>query len=206
MKNKIKSPFFIVEEFVSPLTCEDIVDTMGFGYPETNAKGKVIRSVAPNRLLEARLADSLADLLPEIEAHYALEIKGVLPFECEWYPQGCAASQQVCENSTYLNSKWIRSNNRDLVGILFLSDYQAKVPFDPDFEVRGGKLQFPTHGFGFNPKRGMLVIFPGSSNFVNFTGGIDVGNLFQVRIPMAATRPYIYNMKEFPGNYEAWFM
>lgn len=206
MAVKPKSPFLVIEEFVSPLTCEEIVDTIGAGWPDTDTQGKPLMTGFRNRLVELRLSETLSDLLPSIDAYYGTKIKGISPFEIEWYPQRCKQAAPRCENSIYMNGKWTRSNNRDFVAILFLTDYQDKAPFDPDFEVKGGKLQFPNHGFGFNPRRGMLVIFPGSPNFVNVTGRIDVGNLFQIRIPFTATVPYVYDMQKFPGNYEVWFM
>lgn len=205
MKPTIKSPFFIVEEFLSPLTCEGIVDSIGFGYPNTDLNGNPIYTSSINRLVETRIADFIGDVLPDIEDYYSVQVKGVSQLEFEWYPEGCERTRPRCENSIYINSKWTRSNNRDFVGIIFLNDYQETVPFDPQYEVRGGKLQFPNHGFGFNPKRGMLIIFPGSPNFVNFVGKVDVGNLFQIRIPITTTVPYNYQMKNFPGNYEVWF-
>lgn len=205
MRKQSKSPFLVVEEFISPLTCEEIVDTITFGYPETDVNGRVLPTVLRSLRVENKLSDPLGDLLPLMEPYYGVEVEGVLPLEIEWYPQGCATTRQRCENSTYAGGKWTRSNNRDFVGVLFLSDYQAKAPFDPDFEVRGGKLQFPNHGFGFNPKRGMLVIFPGSSNFLNSTAAIEVGDLTQIRIPFTTVAPYVYDMKNFPGNYEVWF-
>lgn len=202
---KNKSPFVVLDNFVSPLTCEDIVDRLNLSFPETDDNGRPKKSVTGNRLSELRLSDYLEDAVDITEQYYGVEIKGVHPLEFETYPEGCPASKPRCENSIYANGKWSRSNNKDFVGILFLSDYQEKAPFDPTFEVRGGKLQFPTHGFGFNPKRGMLVIFPGNEYFVHNTSEVQVGDLHQVRFYMTAEENYVYNPDSFPGNYEVWF-
>jgi hypothetical protein len=205
MRNQSRSPFFIVEEFVSPLTCERIVDSIEFGFPETTLDGRPLPTRTYNKLVELRIADVIEEVLPDLEAYYKVQVKGVAPPEFEWYPEGCAATKPKCENSTYSNNRWTRVNNRDFVGILFLCDYQERAPFDPEFEVRGGKLQFPNHGFSFNPKRGMLVIFPGSPNFVNSVGKVEVGDLYQMRIPITTETPFVYNFKDYPGNYEEWF-
>jgi hypothetical protein len=200
-----RSPFLVIENFISPLTCEDIVDRIGITFPETDADGRPCKSVTANRLTEIRLADYLDESREFTEEYYGVEIKGIHPLQFEFYPEGCKASPPTCENSILAGGAWRRSNNRDFVGILFLTDYQEKAPFDPSFEVRGGKLQFPTHDFGFNPKRGMLVIFPGNENFVYSTSAVEVGDLHQVKILMTASENYVYDKRSFPGNYEVWF-
>lgn len=200
-----KSPFLVIPDFVSPLTCEDIVDRLTLAFPEVDDNNRPQKSVRTNRLSELRLEDYLTEASDFVEEYYGVDIKGIHPLQFEYFPEGCAATKPVCENSIYTGGKWVRSNNKDFVGILFLSDYQDKAPFDPMFEVKGGKLQFPTHNFGFNPKRGMLVIFPGNEYFVYNTSAIEVGDLHQVKIYMSASERYVYNPNSFPGNYEVWF-
>lgn len=202
---KYKSPFLVINDFLSPLTCEDIVDRLTLSFPETDVDGRPVRSVRANRLSEVRLSDALDEACGFVEEYYDTKVKGVHPLQFEWYPEGCAASAHRCENSLFSNGRWNRSNNKDFVGVIFLNDYQEKVPFDPTFEVRGGKLQFPTHGFGFIPKRGMLVIFPGNEYFVHNTAAIEVGDLHQVKIYFTTEPQYVYNPDSFPGNYEVWF-
>lgn len=202
---KYKSPFLVIEDFLSPLTCESIVDTLGFGFPDIDAEGKPRKAMTFNRLIEMRLSDDLSDIIELTEQYYTTKIKGIHPLEFEWYPEGCPTSPPKCENSIILGGNWVRANNKDFVGVIFLNDYQETTPFDPDFEVRGGKLQFPTHGFGFNPKRGMLVIFPGNEYFVYGTSGVQVGNLHQIKMYMTSEKPFVYDPNDFPGNYEVWF-
>jgi hypothetical protein len=203
--SKSRSPFIVIPDFVSPLTCEDIVDRLAITFPDVDENGRPKKSVMGNRLSQLRLSDYLGEVCDIVEDYYDVSLQGVQPLQFEYYPTGCPATQPLSENSIFTGGKWVRSNNKDFVGILFLSDYQDRVPFDPDYEVKGGKLQFPTHNFGFNPKRGMLVIFPGDEYFVYNTAGIDAGNLFQVKILMSADTPYVYNPNSFPGNYEVWF-
>lgn len=203
--SRYKSPFIVIPDFVSPLTCEDIVDRLSNTFPETDEEGRPKKSVTSNRLSEIRLEDYLAEAVDLTEDYYGVQIKGVHPLQFEWFPEGCTTTKPTCENSVLVGGKWSRSNNKDFVGILFLSDYQDKPPFDPTFEVSGGKLQFPTHGFGFNPKRGMLVIFPGNENFVHATADVKLGDLYQVKFFMTAEKNYVYDANSFPGNYEVWF-
>jgi hypothetical protein len=89
--------------------------------------------------------------------------------------------------------------------VLFLSDYQESPSFDSEYEVYGGKLEFPQHAFGFNPRRGTLVLFPSDPHFINVTSDVFVGELFQSRLQLAASTPYFYDSEMFPGNYTQWF-
>ena len=123
----------------------------------------------------------------------------------EWYPPG--ASKDVhCENSSFTKAKkWLRHRDRDLSFVLFLSSWQPTVPFDGDFECKGGKLEFPQHNFGFNPERGTLIVFPSSPHFINATAMVEAGELHQVRFHMAGMLPYMYDPSDFPGDYMSWF-
>ena len=103
--------------------------------------------------------------------------------------------------------EWKKVNDHDFCAILFLKDYQEEAPFDIDFEVYGGKLEFPTHNFSFLPKRGTLIIFPGNEYFINHTSDVYAGSLLQVRFHMVASveKPFKYNSKNFKGDYNSWF-
>lgn len=122
----------------------------------------------------------------------------------EWFPEE-SKGDFICENSEYLRHKWLRTRQRDLTGIIFLSDYQESLPFEQDYEVYGGKLEFVQHHFSFQPKRGTLIIFPSDPHFINITSKIIAGDLFQVRFHIAATQSYLYNPTVFPGDYSSWF-
>jgi len=99
----------------------------------------------------------------------------------------------------------VRTRDRDITAILFLTDYSKSAAFDALYEAYGGKLEFPNHGFGFNPERGTLVIFPATPHFINASSPVLVGDLFQVRINIATKRPFLYQPSEFPGNFLSWF-
>lgn len=205
---KSKSPFFVIEDFVSPLACEEILNDLDNNIPDVDEKNKVLMSVRFNRLAEMRLMTAIEEfLMPDIEQYYGFEYKGMYPFEFEWYPQGCRNNAQRCENSIKNegNKSWSRMNGKDFCGIIFLKDYRDKPPFDKEFEVNGGKLQFLNHNFSILPKRGTLVIFPGEQHFINCTSDIKIGDLDQIRFFINAATPYNYDMKKFPGNHTTWF-
>lgn len=206
---KTKSPFFIIEDFISPLSCEEIIDDLDNQVPDVDAENKPLMSVKYNRLAEMRLATAIEEfLIPDVEKYFDFQYKGMYPFEFEWYPQGCKNNRQRCENSIATQGgkkSWHRVNGKDFCGIIFLTDFRDKPPFDSDFEVNGGKLQFLNHNFSMNPKRGTLVLFPGEQHFINCTDDVKLGDLHQIRFYINATTPYRYNPKNFPGNYTKWF-
>lgn len=206
---KSKSPFFVIEDFISPLMCEEIIEDLDNQIPDVDEKNNPVMSVRFNRLSEMRLCTAIEEfLIPDIEAYYGFTYKGMYPFEFEWYPQGCKKNRQRCENSISTGGGrpiWHRSSGKDFCGIIFLNDYNDKPPLDQDFEVNGGKLQFLNHKFSITPKRGTLVIFPGEQHFINCTSDVKIGDLHQIRFFINASEPYKYNPKLFPGNYTTWF-
>jgi hypothetical protein len=199
-----KSPFYVVEEFISPLMCEEVIDLANFTVPDTNKDGFEIKTSKTSDVAEELLYERLMWLMPELSAHYQLIYKGTERMMFEWFPEG-SKGEFACENSEFLRGKWLRMKPRDITAILFLSDYQDKLPFDNEYEVYGGKLEFVQHQFGFNPQRGTLIAFPSDPHFINITTPIQHGDLFQVRMQLAAKTPYIYQPKDFPGNYTVWF-
>jgi hypothetical protein len=200
-----KSPFFIENEFLSPYLCEELIDIVGFNVPDANKEGDPILTVRSSERAEAIVYERLLNLMPKIEKHFELMYKGTEEgMTFEWYPE-TTKGQFLCGNSKYVRQKWLRINNRDLTGVIFLCDYQDKLPFEQDFEVYGGKLEFVQHRFGFNPSRGTLIVFPADPHFINITTEILAGDLFQVRFFVSGHHPYFYQPSNFPGNYTTWF-
>lgn len=203
----MKNPFLVFEEFLSPLQCEDIIIGNNNTFPNYDKDNKVQPLVFGNKLAENRIIPALdANVIPLIESHYAVDVKGIKQFMFEWYATGYEGKNPpICENSSYISGKWTKTNTADFAGIIFLNDYNDASPFDDDFEVYGGRLEFITHKFSFNPKRGTLIIYPGAPNFINNTSAIIAGELTQIRFHIATHDPFVYDMKKFQGNYTNWF-
>ena len=201
---KYKSPFYIVEEFVSPMMCEEIIDRANFTVPNTDKEGHDVKTVTTSDSAEEIIYERLMLLMPELSAHYKLIYKGTERMSFEWFPEGSKGEFQS-ENSQFLRHKWLRTKARDVTCVLFLSDYSESPNFDDGYEVYGGKLEFVQHRFGFNPKRGTLIAFPSDPHFINITTPIAIGDLYQVRIQLAAKTPFIYQPQDFPGNFTTWF-
>lgn len=204
MRENIKSPFLVVQDFVSPQTCEDIVDMLELHAPDVDKDDKPILTIRTNETVEQVIYERFLQIQPQIEQYYNIEYRGMERINFEWYPQG-SMGEHHSENASFLRGKWLRTKQRDLTAVLFLSDYQEAEAIELEFEVYGGKLEFPQHKFSFNPTRGTLVIFPSDPHFINITTPVFVGDLYQARLQIAAKNMYIYNPQEFPGNYTMWF-
>jgi hypothetical protein len=200
-----KSPFLVFQNFISPLLCESIIETSNFTVPDLDKKGKPVKTVRRNEEAEDIIFERIQNIIPQIESHYGSKYKGTeKPILVEWFDQE-SVGVLGCENSSFLRSKWVRTKDREFTGILFLTDYQEDTPFDSDFEVYGGKLEFPQWNFGFNPQRGTLIIFPSGPHFINANASVHYGELHQVRFHISAQTPFMFDISNFPGDIDSWF-
>ena len=206
-----KSPFLVIKELVSPLQCEDMVKRLKHNIPNTDQKGDPTVTYKGNRLSESRVTTVFNQMLaPVIEPYFGFEAKTLTPFTFEWYPTGYAGQKAACEGYQLINkrgqtAKWHKIYDYDFTVVVFLNDYSDQHMFDERFEVRGGKLEFPTHDFGFNPERGTAIVYPCRPNFVNAVSPVEVGDLNIIRFHIIAKEEYDYQMEAFPGNYLSWF-
>lgn len=203
-----KSPFYVVEDFLSPKQADYIVDSLNFVEPDTDREDMPVMSARSSHHCESIVFNQLENIRADVEQYFDFEWKGTETMSFEFYPEECVTGHDPqCGNSEYGGKKWFRVNGRDFTGILFLSDYNdaRSDAFDPTFEVYGGKLNFPQWGFGFNPKRGTLVIFPAYPNFINVVGPVHAGDLLQVRFHIRAEKLWPWEPKKFPGNYKTWW-
>ena len=130
----VKSPFYIISEFISPLLCEQIVDDLDFYIPDTDPELTPQKMFKSHERSEAFLFDRIDGVVSQLEQYYGFEYKGTEPMQFEWFPQE-SSGNFVCENSNYLRKKWVRTKTNDFTGLLFLSDFQPTIPFDSDYEV-----------------------------------------------------------------------
>ena len=199
-----KSPFKIYRNFLSPKFCEDVVDDLGFYTPDVDAEGRPIKMYRHHEPSSMLIYSRIKQIIPDVEEYYSVEHRGTEDITFEYIATG-VKPEPICENSSYIRKKWTRIRDRDLTGLLFLSDYQEEVPFDRDYEVYGGKLEFPQHGFSFEPERGTLVVYPSGPHFINAFSEVFAGDLFVARFHFGTELPFLYNPAEFPGDYTSWF-
>lgn len=199
-----KSPFLVYEGFLSPLLCEQIIDGLNFFTSDVDREGKPLMMQKHHESFEDLIFKRLKHITSNIQEYYGILYRGTERMYFEWYSQN-TISQPKCENSNYVRKKWVRTKDRDISGVIFLTDYQEMVPFSGDYECFGGKLEFPQHNFGFNPNRGTLILYPSGPHFINATSAILVGDLYQVRFHIAAQLPYLYSPEKFSGTFTDWF-
>jgi hypothetical protein len=199
-----KSPFYVVQDFLTPKQCEMIVDALGYYESDVDKKGKPIKMMRHHSDAEKIVYGKFQTLIPTLEKYYDFVHRGTEIVTFEYHAEG-VEPEAVSDNSKWVNKKWIRTKDRDFSAVLFLSDYQEDLPFDSDYEVYGGKLEFLQHKFGFNPERGTLIVYPSSPHFINAFSQVIAGDLFVARFYMAGTMPYLYQPVDFPGNYLSWF-
>lgn len=201
---KPKSPFLVFQNFISPKQCEIMVNQLDFGSPDVDQYNKPLKTIRHHAPSERLIFSKLQPLMGKIFAHFNCQYKGTEPMIFEFLAQQYK-DNPISDNSNFIKNKWVKTKNRDFSGVLFLSDYNNSPPLDTDYEVYGGKREYPQHGFGFKPERGTLIIHPAGPHFIHVHTMIKAGDLFQVVIFFTSKNPYIHQPKNFPGTYKNWF-
>jgi len=199
-----KSPFLIVEELLSPKLCEQIIDDLQYYVPDTDDEDTPIKMSRHHEPSESIIYEHIKPFIPQFEQHYNFKHRGTELMNFEFHAEG-VEHEVVCDNSSYIKKKWARTKDRDFTAVVFLVDYQDQPPFDSDYEVYGGKLEFPQHNFGFTPSRGTMIVYPSGPHFLNAFSNIIAGDLFVAKTHFAAEVPYFHDPASYPGDYKTWF-
>lgn len=212
----IRSPFLIYPEFISPKICQDIVEKIGTSAPNRDHDGNPIKMERHYLEGEDYIYSKLKEKIPEIESRYDGTFKHAEKMTFQFYPENQKAPAEApgCENSRFLRKKWVKTKDIDLVGFIWLKDYNDTAPLDPRTEVYGGKLEFPAYNFSLTPQAGTLVIFPAGPHFITAISPILIGSLYQVKInicisPDDGSAMWMYDPKRYPcgksGFINSWF-
>ena len=177
---------------------------MGFNEPDVDKEGHPIKMTRHNEKHEEELYFRFQVIKDEVFAHFNSEYRATEKMQFEYLAQG-VKTEPECASSQYLRKKWVKTRDRDLTAFLFLSDYCDNEYFDGEYEVYGGKLEFPQHNFGFNPERGTLIVFPSDPHFIYANAPIVAGDLIRVKLNFAAKEHVLFQPAEFPGDYTTWF-
>lgn len=156
--------------------------------------------------VEANLVGKLDDMSSVINSYYNVSINSQsVKFQQFWENAKSPAQQISLPGWKYSRKKWTKLSGVDLVGIVWLKDYNDSVPLDPRFETYGGKLEFPSFDFSFVPVRGTLVIFPATPNFAYALSHVLYGSLEQLVFGITLNSPLEYKSEQFGGTFREWF-
>ena len=209
----IHSPFYVIEDFISPANCERIIAEYGIAEPSVDADGKILKNerfITDPALTEA-LEMALLEHTGAIQSQYRGMMHGMVNPRFQQYFEDPKHPCELhgCESSKYVRKKWVKVKDVDLVAYVWLKDFGGGVPLDPRHEVYGGKLEFPAYNFSLVPQRGTMVMFPAGPHFITAISPILVGSLeqikFSVKLTSGANDIWMYQPSNFPGTYEEWF-
>lgn len=206
----MRSPFHIVQDFLSPQTCEKIIQDNLVKAPDLDAEGDPKKSEHHITFFDALIAERFRQIVPEIEDRYDCSYRGLEKPFLQYYPENSKAPAEPpgCENSKYVRKKWVMYKDVDLVGFIWLKDFNESVPLDPRFEVFGGKLEFPAYNFSLLPQRGTLVLFPAGPHFITVISPILLGDLYQIKLNVCISTKnngrWFYQPSQFPGTWSDW--
>lgn len=206
----MKSPFLVIQDFLSPKLCEQMTDDLHIGAPDFDKEGNPKKIERHALFWDQDIAERFRPIVPQIEEKYDCEYRGLEKPLFQYYPENAKApaEQPGCENAKYLRKKWVQHKDVDLVGFVWLKDYNDNVPLDVRHEVFGGKLEFPVYNFSLVPQRGTLVLFPAGPHFITVISPILLGDLYQVKlnvsIKMKGGGHWLYQPTNFPGTWQEW--
>lgn len=207
----MRSPFTVVQDFLSPLTCEKIIADNEVTQPDVTLEGDAIKNEHHILFWEQDIVQRFHEVVPEIEARYDCKYRGLEAPVLQYLPENANAPAvgPGCENSKYLRKKWVKTCDVDLVGFVWLKDFNGNPPLDPRHEVFGGKLEFPVYNFSLVPQRGTLVLFPAGPHFITVISPILLGDLYQIKLRVCIEPKdgglWLYQPTNFPGTWEQWF-
>ena len=208
----VKSPFYVIEHFISPSWCDVISSEYGIKVPTADTDGQPLKHERFLHTAEAtQLQQRVQEHVGEIENRYGAVVANMeTPLFQQWFENpGKPCQTHGCENAKFLRKKWVKTKDVDLVGYLWLKDFNSGVPLDPRYETYGGKLEFPAYNFSLVPQRGTLVLYPAGPHFISAISPVLVGSLEQIKITVKLVKQngemYLYQPSEFPGTYQSWF-
>ena len=190
---QIKSPFLINQDYLPIKLCESLID-IAFVKDD---------SFFSEHLADERLHAYIQQLNIQIETHFNTKIKSTIS-SYDTYDTNVSETHRA-DNSVFKNGTWYRNKDIDFTTIIFMKDGNTKPPIDTNTEVFGGKLEFPTFNFSFNPEVGTSITFPAYPNFLNLFTPPKIGTNHILRLSHESDIMFEYDHSKFPGTMNDWF-
>ncbi len=120
-----RSPFLIAQNFLSPLQCEAMVKANHVAEPNRNKNGDPVKLERTNIFYDQEIAARFRQIIPRLEEQYNCNYVGLEKPVFQHYPENPKdpAEPPGCENSKYVRKKWVMYKAVDLVGFIWLKDY-----------------------------------------------------------------------------------
>lgn len=209
----MKSPFIIIQDFLSPLDCDKILDEIWVSQPDIDKDGNAIKMEKSLPMWDITIIELFRnnDVAKHIETTYNVIYKGLQKPIYEIFPENQErfAKTPGCENSIFSRKKWIQNKDIDLVGYIWLKNFVSDLPIDPQTDVYGGKMEFPVYDFSLVPQAGTLVIFPAGPHFITAISPVLAADLYQIKLHINVKKPdgsmWFYDPTPFTGTYKDWF-
>lgn len=200
-----RGPISRIDNFISPLFCEDIIDRSNNNIFNVDKDNNPIKTNLFNELTEIRYRPYLDDLIENfIDNYYHTEISYISKTVLEWFPKNYKNREYTVDGYNFLNQKWVNISDTDFISICFLNDYNNQPRFDDTYEVYGGEISFNNFNLTIRPTRGTLFIFPAHPAFAYKINNVEIGNLFIIKNTLTSTPKYSYNSSSFSGSPEKW--
>lgn len=186
------SPFFVIEDFLSPLQCERILKLN-----QVKNVGSNIRHLNEGHIPVVK--NSITDYFDQFQNRYGVEVSDdvkLLFYQFDENASKPALSPQI-DGWEMQRRKWIKTKNIDLIGFIPLKSYCDSLPIDLDFEVYGGKLELLNFNFSILPERGSLILMPAAPNFIYALSPINFGSFEMIKVHCAFTTKHEFILDNF---------
>lgn len=188
----LKSPFFIIEDFLSPLQCDRLL-----GLNQVPNAGCCIRHLNEGQFSVVK--NSITDYSDQISERYGCELSPDIKLLFQQFPENPSAPalNPHIDGWESFRKKWTKVKNIDLVGFIPLKSYCDSLPIDLNFEVYGGKLEMLNFNFSILPERGSLILFPAAPNFIHALSPINFGSFEVIKIHCTFSQPWTFDISKF---------
>lgn len=192
------SPFIILNEVLSPYTCESIINDLIISEDINEGNNQTTNRSMLDETLIQFVTKIVTPLYSKITDTF-----GVIPNKIEditfLYMYGNSPETKFkSNNSVFMNNQWVRNEFNDFtITLMLTSYYNPKEPIDREFESLGGQLQFPQHNISIYPDRGGIIIHPSDNHFIKNNCSIAQGTCVMIDVLVSCKDMYLYNPVEF---------
>jgi hypothetical protein len=172
-----KSPFFVVEELLSPLQCDKLI-----------ALNRIQNSPSSVRHLNegqfSIVKNSILDYTSEMNQRYGTTVSDDIKMLFCQFPENASAPALHAQIDGWVSQKrkWNKTKNIDFIGIIPLKSFCDSLPIDLNFETYGGKLELINFNFSILPERGSMIVFPCVPNFLYAISPINFGSFEMIKV------------------------